>query len=119
MRLSYLIPASLATLALSSPITDPGEIMPDQSGIVDGEATWHCTWSYELVFEHFVLEGHKWLVSEKELKDLIPGTVTGWEYKKIGTAEDGKTWSDFRAKVRWPFFSVYLVFFLVGGRGVT
>lgn len=78
--------------------------MPDQSGNVDGEATWYCTWSYELVFEHFVLEGHKWLVSEKELKDLIPGTITGWEYKKIGTAEDGKTWSDFRAKVSFGFF---------------
>lgn len=78
--------------------------MPDQSGIVDMEATWYCTWSYEIMFEHFVLEGHKWLVSEKQLKELIPGTITGWEYQSLAIAEDGKTWSDFRAKVGFRFF---------------
>jgi hypothetical protein len=101
MRLTALLPAFLATTALSSPvaIANPGEIMPDQSGSVDGEATWYCTWSYEIMYERFVLEGHKWMVSEKELKDLIPGTITGWEYHKLGSGKDGKGWSDFKAKV--------------------
>jgi hypothetical protein len=96
MRLNHLLPTLLAIPALSSPvaIATPGEIVPGGPRSVPNTATWYCTFSYELVFDHYVLEGHKWGASEAEVKALIPGKVTDWHFEHVG---DG--WSDFMAEV--------------------
>jgi len=111
MRFSNLFPAAiLAAVAFAAPLPTPGEIeQPDGPAVVPGKATWFCTYSYELVFDHYTLEGHKWGLSEKEVRKLIPGTVTAWEWEKI---EPG--WSDFRATVSSLFFLFCLL-----GREVT
>jgi len=99
MRLTALLPTLLTLGALSSPIAvaNPGEIIPHTSGVIPGKATWYCTYSYEIMFEHYVLEGHKWAVAEQELRDLIPGTVTSWEFQALDPAGPRL---GFKAKVR-------------------
>ena len=89
-----LIPLSALSSPVAVPLANPGEIVPNTSGNVPGTATWYCTFTYEILFEHFTIEAHKWGVSEKELKELIPGPVTSWEFRRIGEG-----WSDFLVNV--------------------
>lgn len=97
MQLTHLLSAALLPLAaLSSPVAVPGEIVRGTSGNVPGKATWFCTFSYEIVFDHYVLEGHKFGASEAEIKEVIPGRITSWEFYHVGEG-----WSDFVAKVCW------------------
>ena len=115
MRFTALLPSLFALGALSSPVAvavaNPGEIVPGTSGNVPGTATWYCTFSYELLFEHFTIEGHKWGASEEELRELIPGKITGWHFQRIGEG-----WSDFLLKVSGFFRSFFVsVFVLVEG----
>lgn len=96
MQLTHLLSAALLPIAaLSSPVAVPGEIVPGTSGSVPGKATWFCTFSYEIMFDHYVLEGHKFGASEAEIKEVIPGKITSWEFYHVGEG-----WSDFVAKVR-------------------
>lgn len=111
MRFTALLPNFLlAPLTLSSPIANananPGEIEPHTSGVVPGTATWYCTWSYEILFEHFVLEGHKWGVTEQEVRDLIPGTVTSWEFESL---DDEGPRMGFKAKVSFDVPTHFLL----------
>ena len=116
MRVTNLFTAAALPLAalsspVAAPIANPGEIIPNTSGNVPGTATWYCTFTYEILFEHFTIEAHKWGVSEKELKELIPGPKTSWEFQRIGEG-----WSDFLVNVSfWVFFffSSFLFFFWV------
>jgi len=61
------------------------------------------------MFEHYVLEGHKWAVTEKELRELIPGTVTSWEFQALDPAGPRV---GFKAKVR---SNILLLILLEGG----
>ena len=100
MQIATLLPALLLPLAgLSSPVAVPGEIVRGTSGNVPGKATWFCTFSYEIVFDHYVLEGRKFGASEAEIKEVIPGKITSWEFYHVGEG-----WSDFVAKVSGSFF---------------
>lgn len=101
-----LIPLSALSSPVAVPLANPGEIVPNTSGNVPGTATWYCTFTYEILFEHFTIEAHKWGVSEKELKELIPGPVTSWEFRRIGEG-----WSDFLVNVG-GYISLLLSFFL-------
>ena len=110
MRFTTLLPSLFALGALSTPVAvavaNPGEIVPGTSGNVPGTATWYCTFSYELLFEHFTIEGHKWGASEEELRELIPGKITGWHFQRIGEG-----WSDFLLKVSGFFSFIFFFFF--------
>ncbi|GAB7334641.1 hypothetical protein MBLNU13_g06601t1 [Cladosporium sp. NU13] len=102
MRFTVLLTTALLPLsALSSPvaipIASPGEIVPGTSGNVPGTATWYCLFTYEILFEHFTIEAHKWGVSEQELKELIPGPITAWNFQRIGEG-----WSDFLVNFALP-----------------
>lgn len=101
-----LIPLSALSSPVAVPLANPGEIVPNTSGNVPGTATWYCTFTYEILFEHFTIEAHKWGVSEKELKELIPGPVTSWEFRRTGEG-----WSDFLVNVG-GYISLLLSFFL-------
>lgn len=110
MQLTHLLSAALLPLAtLSSPVAianaNPGEIVRGTSGNVPGKATWFCTFSYEIVFDHYVLEGHKFGASEAEIKEVIPGKITSWEFYHVGEG-----WSDFVAKVSGSFFLLGVLF---------
>lgn len=114
MRFTNLLTTALLPLAalsspvaVAAPVANPGEIVPNTSGNVPGTATWYCTFTYEILFEHFTIEAHKWGVSEKELKELIPGPKTSWDFQRIGEG-----WSDFLVNVR--VFLVYFLFFWGG-----
>ena len=105
---TLLLPLAALSAPIAIAIATPGEIAPNTSGNVRGTSTWYCTWSYELAFDHYVLEGHKWGVSEQELRALIPGTVTAWDYQKIG-----EEWSDFKAKVCLDVLFLSVLFLLL------